>query len=496
MSSITDIEPKKVFKFFNEISQIPRPSYHEEAISDYVFNFAKDRKLEVHQDKYHNVIIIKEASEGYEKAEPVILQGHMDMVCEKEPGCTKDMDTEGLDLQLDGDILSAKGTTLGADNGIAVAMMLALLDDEELKHPRIECVFTTAEEVGMDGAREIDLSILRGRRLLNLDSECEGELLASCAGGGRADIRLPLRRERARAGVRLLVAVTGLTGGHSGDEINKGRANATILLNHVLIRLWKEAEASIIAIEGGSKDNAIPREARALVAIPRSKETVAYNLISDLSKEYKDIYRIPDPNLSLKGSIIKDKKSLEKEDLPDDAMKWLPVTRTDTHRITTLIAALPNGVMRMSDSIPDLVETSLNLGITNMSQADLTLGYSLRSSVDASYDHLKLEVELIAKGLGADVSFHGEYPAWQFTPQSDFRELMCSTYKKLFNKDMKVSAIHAGLECGIISSKVEGIDAVSIGPDMWDVHTPNERLSVSSVARTYDYIKNILSETK
>ena len=494
MSILSGVEPKSVFKYFEEISSIPRPSYQEKAISDHLVKFAKDRDLEVHQDSIYNVIIIKEASEGYEDVPPIIIQGHMDMVCEKVAGCPKDMEKEGLDLVLDGDTLSAEGTTLGGDDGIAVAFAMALLDDDTLKHPRLEVVITVSEEVGMDGARDIDLSGLRGKRLLNLDSEGEGTILASCAGGGRADVVLPLRRERVRGDVRMLLSVTGLKGGHSGDEIDKGRANATILLNRALMTLRRETDMRLIALEGGSKDNAIPRESYALISVPKKMADSIPDLISSLSDAIHAEYHLADPDISLSCQVISDAKKARELDLPEEAVGWHPLTKRESHRVITLIAALPNGIQRMSDAIPGLVETSLNLGVCYMTQKELGLGYSLRSSVGAAYSWLHDQLQLVASGLGASVSFHGEYPAWEFVDKSDFRDRICEIYKSMFGQELRVEAIHAGLECGLLSAKVDGLDAVSMGPDIWDIHTPDEHLSVASVERTWRFVRAIIED--
>ncbi len=479
--NILDLEPKRVFYYFNEISKIPRPSYKEKAISDYLVSFAKDHGLEYYQDEIYNVIMIKEATPGYENKPAIILQGHMDMVCEKTSDCTKDMEKEGLDLEVDGDWLSAKGTTLGGDDGAAVAFALALLEDETLKHPRLEFVCTVSEEVGMDGARELDVTPLQGKLLLNLDSEKEGEVLASCAGGGTARITCPVERsaENTEDLCPISVEVIGGKGGHSGDEIDKGRGNATVLLSRVLRRLDASGiDFCICEITGGSKDNAIPREAKALLAVKKAEVEKVKSLVDEVSREISAEFSKTDADLKV---VTKDVKT-----------DVTPMTEESTKKVLLLISSLPNGIRRMSRDIEGLVETSLNLGITYTEEKEVVLGFSVRSSVASSYAALREKLIFIAEGLGCKVDMHGEYPAWEFKKESPLRDTLQRIYKDMFGKDLEVRAIHAGLECGLLSGKIPGLDAVSMGPDMQDIHTPDERLSISSTARTYLFVREVI----
>ena len=480
MSICENLKPKDVFRFFEEISRIPRPSHQEKAISDYLVSFAKDRGLEYYQDRLFNVIIIKEASPGYEKEEPIILQGHMDMVCEKEPACPKDMEKEGLDLMIEGDFLSAKGTTLGGDDGIAAAYALALLDDETLKHPRLEFVCTVCEEVGMDGAHAIDCSPLKGHLLLNIDSEEEGVVLAGCAGGGHAEVTLPLVREPA-SGSLISLKVSGLRGGHSGTEIHKGRMNATLLMVRVLRDLAKEMEFSLASLTGGTKDNAIPRETWAEIYVPDKEKAIF--LVSALEEKVREELAAADPDVTIKA---------ESSCGESTAVRCNPLTVFSTRQVISLITAIPCGVIRMSDSIPGMVQTSLNLGIASMTEDTLTLGYSLRSSVSSEFRELADRLIWISGSLGASAVMSSEYPAWEFVRHSALRDRMAGIFRSLYGKEMKVETIHAGVECGLLAGKIKGLDAVSIGPDILDIHTPAERLSISSVERTYTFIRKII----
>ena len=478
---LENIEPKRVFYYFEEISKIPRPSYHEKAVSDYLVGFAVEHGLTYIQDELYNVIMISPATPGYEDKPAIVIQGHMDMVCEKTSDCSKDMETEGLDLILDGDILSACGTTLGGDDGIAVAYALALLEDESLKHPRLEVVITVSEEVGMDGARGIDVLPLQGRIFLNIDSEMEGQCLASCAGGGTLHAGLPVTREDFDKPHDIFkVTLGGGKGGHSGDEIDKGRVNTTVMLGRVLREINKRYGAGwrLISLIGGSKDNAIPRESSAIIAVEEVEQLkkLIEKTGSDISMEYK----------ATDGELY-----LFAEETKTDLLPMDPVS---TGKVLMMLSVMPNGIRKMSSEIEGLVETSLNLGITKTDEYRVEFGYSLRSSVASAYDALKEKLIYIANELGAQTEVNGEYPAWEYVSDSPLREKMKGIYYEMTGKELKVKAIHAGLECGLFAGKMPGLDAVSFGPDIWDIHTPDEHLSVSSVARVYDFIRKIIEE--
>ncbi len=478
MAVLDSCKPERVFHYFEEICQIPHPSYHEEKISAYLVDFAKAHNLEYYQDDLYNVIMIKESSEGMENVAPIILQGHMDMVAEQEPDCTKDMLTEGLDIEIVDGFVTAKGTTLGGDDGVAVAMALALLEDEELKHPRLEVIITVSEEVGMEGAAGIDVSMLKGRKLLNLDSEEEGHFLAGCAGGCKMTADYPVKKESVK-GALVSIAVKDCTGGHSGTEINKGRANATLAANRILAAAIEVADVCLIDFVGGTKDNAIPRGTTA-------KVVTSADAIEAMNKEAKALlneFAITDPDMKIEikneGNVVVD-----------------GVNAADTKKIVQLLLAMPNGVQTMSHDIEGLVETSLNLGILNLLEDKLTFSSALRSSVDSAKTALMRKFDMVAKAFGCEISVHGQYPAWEFKRDSSFRDELVRLYEEMTNEKAIVETLHAGVECGLLASKLPGLDAVSIGPEMYDIHTPKERLSIASTERIYNYVKRVIEESK
>ena len=479
MAVLDQLEPKNVFRFFEQMCAIPHGSYNTKAVSDWCVAFAKERGLEHYQDEMNNVILIKEASVGYEEAQPVILQGHLDMVCEKAPGCEKDMAREGLDLAVEGDYIYAEGTTLGGDDGIAVAMALAALDDESLPHPRLEVILTTEEEVGMDGAMALDVSPIRGRKLLNLDSEAEGVFTVSCAGGSMAACGLPVARAPFGGDI-LRVRVAGLTGGHSGAEIHKGRANANMLLGRLLRAMAAETELRLVSADGGLKDNAIPVAAEAVVAAEDGRKAKA--AAERMAACFQTEYRRSDPMLTVTAE--------------EAAAAWQPMDASSTERAVCLLACAPNGVQTMSQDIHGLVQTSLNLGILKTGENAVTASFCIRSSVDSEKEMLKDRLACLLAQLGGGVSFSGEYPGWAYRPDSPLRELMTEVYREQYGREPKVEAIHAGLECGLLAGKLPGLDCVSIGPDLLEIHTPREKMSISSVQRVWMFVREILKRSR
>lgn len=477
MAVLQHLEPQGVFRFFEELCAIPHGSGNTRAVSDWLVDFARQRGLRYAQDELNNVVIFKDAAPGYEAAAPVILQGHMDMVCEKAPDCTKDMDTEGLDLQLEGDTISARGTTLGGDDGIAVAMMLAILDDT-LPHPPIEAVFTVDEETGMYGAEGLDASLLRGRRMLNMDSEDEGVFTVSCAGGARADCCLPVTRAPFAAPV-LEIRVSGLAGGHSGVEIDKGRANGVMLLGRVLCALAQETELRLISVSGGLKDNAIPTGAVALVA---AEQETTLRLCGALDAAFKKEYRVTDPGVTVTAAPA------------ESAL--LPLDACSSRSAVCMLSCLPCGIQAMSADIPGLVQTSLNLGILTTGDDAVHASFSVRSSVATQKEMLIRRLRCLMEQLGGSVSTHGDYPAWEYMPQSPLRDLLVQVYTDQYGREPRVEAIHAGLECGLFSAKLPGLDCVSFGPDLSEIHTFRESMSVSSVARVYAMVLETLRRMK
>lgn len=479
MSVLDHLEPNSVFRFFEELCAIPHGSRNTKAISDWCVEFAKARGLEHYQDGANNVIIIQEATPGYEATAPIILQGHLDMVCEKEPGCGKDMAREGLDLAVDGDLVYAKGTTLGGDDGIAVAMALAVLDDPSIPHPRLEVVLTTEEEIGMLGAAALDAAPLRGRQLLNLDSEEEGVFTVSCAGGSLTRCTLPVTREPF-GGTALTVRVSGLAGGHSGAEIHKGRANADILLGRVLRAMAAETGLRLTSAAGGLKDNAIPALAEAVVAAADAARAKAAAAV--LAEALKGEYRTVDPGLTV-------------EVLPAETAE-LPMDALSTQRALCLLACAPNGVQEMSHDIPGLVQTSLNLGILETGAAELSAVFCVRSSVASRKEMLHDRLRCLTEALGGTVDISGEYPAWEYCRESALRERMEEVFREQYGHEPRIEAIHAGVECGLLCGKLPGLDCVSIGPDLTEIHTPRERMSISSVQRVWTFVLEVLRRSK
>ena len=443
MAILEHLEPRGVFRFFEEMCAIPHGSANTKAVSDWLMAFARERGLEAYQDQLNIVIIIKEATAGYENAPAVILQGHMDMVCEKAPDCEKDMEKEGLDLAVDGDTVYARGTTLGGDDGIAVAMALALLDADDIPHPRLEAVFTVDEEIGMLGAVGMeDVSMLRGRRMLNLDSEVEGVFTVSCAGGNLTKCTLPVRRETFGAEF-LTVTVGGLRGGHSGVEIDKGLGNACMLLGRVLTACGRETALRLVSVSGGLKDNAIPREASAVVAAADAREIRA--VCARLDAELKNEYRTTDPEVFV---------------FVRDGGAGLPMDEDSTRRILAFLTCAPNGIQAMSADIPSLVQTSLNLGILTTGDETVDASFCVRSSVDSQ------------------------------------KQMLVEVFTEQYGHAPKIEAIHAGVECGIFAGKLPGLDCVSMGPDLTEIHTCRERLHIASVQRLWAMVLETLKRMK
>ena len=471
------LEPKKVFEYFEILTTIPHGSYNCKAVSDFCVDFAKKRGLFVIQDDHYNVIIKKEASPSCAHKPALILQGHLDMVCQKDPDSPVDFAKDALELQTDGDFVSAKGTTLGGDDGIAVAYCLALLDDDSMKHPPLEVVFTTEEEVGMEGATALDTSILEGRYLLNIDSEEEGILLAGCAGGTTVKVSLPLKYEQI-TGRMCTVSITGLLGGHSGTEIGKNRGNAHILMGRLLCGV-KGLHINRIYGASEQKDNAIPNECYVeLICEDREAlEEAAKRLI----KSFKEQFRDTDDGMEVRLEF-------------SDPQKRDCLTRDTQDAVFYFLTHTPNGIHTMSQDIEGLVESSLNLGILKMDGDEISFSFGVRSSVPFYKEELSGRLESLARKLNGRYERVNDYPAWEYKKDSVLRDVFLKAYRQMYGKEMKVEMIHAGLECGIFASKIKGLDIVSFGPDIFDIHTTGERLSVPSVKRTWELLLKIIEE--
>ena len=474
---LAGLKPASVFAYFEKLCSIPHGSGNTKAISDYLVSFAKEQGIRYIQDELNNVIFFQEGTCGLENRAPVILQGHMDMVCEKDEDCPIDMQTQGLDVTHDGSYVFARGTTLGGDNGIAVAYALALLADKTIPHPPLEVIITVDEETGMDGAAGIDLSMLKSRTLLNMDSEEEGIFTVSCAGGAGVIMALSAQR-RPVYGPCIRLTVEGLQGGHSGVEIHKKRANANKVMGQLLGRVQEIMPICLTSFSGGAKDNAIPRSCQAtFVALGMNPERIN-DIVAALQQEIRSQY--DEPEAVITGDNV-------------DALGGNAVSAEQTAKIISLLCAVPNGVQAMSQNIDGLVQTSLNLGIARLDE-DMVLHFSVRSSVEEEKHQLIEKLRQLCLFHGGQFTVTGEYPAWEYRADSPLRDTMCRVYQQMYGKEAQVVAIHAGLECGLLGKKLPGLDCVSIGPEMHDIHTSREKLGIASVERTWQFLMEVLKE--
>ncbi len=473
---LAGLKPERVFTYFENLCAIPHGSGNTKKISDYLVSFAKEQGLRYIQDDLNNVILFAEGTCGYEKYPPVILQGHIDMVCEKDEDCPVNMETDGLNIAHDGEYVYAKGTTLGGDDGIAVAYAMALLADKTIPHPPLEVILTVDEETGMDGATGIDLSMLKGCTLINMDSEEEGIFTVSCAGGARGVITLPVTR-RAVYGPCIRLTVENLQGGHSGVEIHKNRANANQVMGVLLQRIQQRMPLCLTAFAGGAKDNAIPRSCQATVVAMGMDLMQINDITAQLQAEIREQY--DEPEAVVRGDDV-------------DAMGGNALPTEVTKTVIALLNQAPNGVQTMSQDIAGLVQTSLNLGVARLTGEAMELTFAVRSSVNAEKQALLGKLKTLAEEMGATYSQHGDYPAWEYRKESPLRDTMVRVYERMTGKKPEVVAIHAGLECGLLSEKIPNLDCVSIGPNMKDIHTSRERLEIASTERTWDFLLEIL----
>lgn len=485
MGVLSALEPAKVFQFFEEICSIPHGSRNVKQISNYLVDFAKERGLKYRQDEEFNVVIWKDGSKGYEDAEPVILQGHMDMVAVKTADCPKDMEKDGLDLEINGDLISAKGTSLGGDDGIAVAYSLAILDDPDMAHPPIEAIFTVDEEIGMLGAAYMDVSDIKGRLFLNMDSEDEGIFTVSCAGGATVTCHLPYERENV-AMTSMKISIDGFSGGHSGVEIDKGRANANVVMGRLLYGVMNDIR--IISVNGGEKDNAIALSCQAEIAVLADKAEEVKNKVQETFAIVAEEYKVTDPN----AAIYVEKQA----DTENAGEECAALTAKDTAAVIQALLHMPAGIQRMNPEIEGLVQTSLNLGILRTNESSVDLSYAVRSASEHEKQFLIDKMNALAVLLGGSTEITGPYPGWEYRADSRLRDVLVDTYRELYGKNPVVEGIHAGLECGLFASKMGDIDAVSLGPQMEGIHTVNEVLSISSVQRTWELVTKALAALK
>lgn len=482
MRALANCQPERVFYYFEEICKIPHGSGDTKRISDYLVSFAEEQGLKYVQDDANNVVIYKPATPGYENAPGVILQGHMDMVCEKRPDVEHNFETDPLNISVENGYVTANGTTLGGDDGIAVAYGLAILESQDLPHPALEVVITVDEEIGLLGADALDCSILSGKRLINLDSEAEGFLWISCAGGMRGSSEIPMRRVEAE-GKRVKLYIHNLMGGHSGAEIDKKRANASILMGRVFYELKQAVEFQLTSMSGGTKDNVITREAEAeILILPEDLELVK-ETITSIQTNLRGEYSGSDENITI-----------DVMDLGEGSVEILhPACR---EKVIFYLMQIPFGVQKMSGNIDNLVETSCNLGILKLEGDSFYACTSIRSSLESAKNAVSAKLEYLTEFLGGEYKTRGHYPAWEYRKESPLRDKMVEVYEQVYGEKPAVVAIHAGLECGLFYKKIEGLDCVSIGPNMKDIHTAEEVLEVASVERVWNYLIKALEALK
>lgn len=481
MGILTNCNPKSVFKFFEEICSIPHGSGNTDAIASYLIEFADDHGFKSYRDAANNVVIRKPASAGYENSDTIILQGHHDMVCEKDECLSFNFETDPIVPVVDGDWIRTNGTTLGGDNGIAVAMILAILDDDTLAHPPIEAVITADEEIGLIGAFAFDCSKLTGHKLINLDSESEGVLMCSCAGGVNVHSSIPVVREF-RTGRIIDIKIRGLSSGHSGAEIDKGRANANVLVGRIINAISAEP-VNIVEMEGGTRETAIAAVAALKLAVQPKEVDKVKTLIDSAAEVFKKEYATTEPNMVI--------------DVVVGGIETASALSTaSTKLVSSVILALPDSVQEMSVDIPGLVQTSSNFGILKLNENDLYISNTVRSSMTTQKEWIVSQINAIVTLAGGKCETQGNYPGWAYNPNSVVKDIIIACWEKLTGSKATVEAIHAGVECGLFADSIPDLDCVSIGPTMADVHTPREHLSIASTERTYELLKLVLAESK
>lgn len=482
MSVLKDLVPQKVFAYFEALCSIPHGSGNTKGVSDYCAAFAVSHGLRYKQDALNNIIIYKPASAGYEQAPTVILQGHLDMVCVKTAESTVDFLHDGLTLTAEDGYVHAVGTSLGGDDGIAVAIALAILDDDTLAHPPLEALFTVEEETGMDGAQAVDFADLKGRRLINIDSEEEGVITAGCAGGARATCLLPLAWET-RRGIRCTLRLEGLQGGHSGTDIHKQKASANVLLGRALDQLRLAAPFDVVSVAGGTVDNAIPVSAQAVLLAESAHVDALMAAAEGCNAAFRREYRVADSGVRL--TLTAEQETQERV-----------MTRPAAAALMDALVMLPHGVMVMSRELPGLVQTSLNMGVLRTTAEQVEMVVCLRSNMGTQKAWLCRRLECMMARLSGQVVYTGVYPAWEYVPDSPLRTLAVDCYTRLFGAAPGITATHGGLECGLFCGKEPALECISIGPELLDIHSPRERLSIASTERLYRLVTEILKECR
>lgn len=482
MGVLNDIEPKEVFRQFEALSQVPRRTYRCDKIGDYCVEFAKEHSLEYVRDEVGNVVIYKPGTAGYEDSEPVILQGHMDMVASKTPESGHDFDTEPLEIFVEDGYIGAKDTTLGGDDGIALAYAMAILASKDIPHPPVEAVFTVDEEIGMGGAHAFDTSLLKGRKFLNIDGEEDGVFTVGCAGGMVCDVVIPVSR-RERNGVRVTISSKGYIGGHSGNDIQRQRGNAIKDMGRILYALSKKIDFSLLSVNGGNAANVIAQYCTAEVVMSADRAGNFIERLNELTDTIRDEYSGSEPDLEISAEIG--------EEDEHSVMNW----ESTVNMIWYLYGAL-DGVQAMDRNVKGSVESSLNTGIVATADAECRVTYQMRSSILSKMEEMLLRLGMWSEIVGGHVDIDSSYPAWPYNPVSELRPLMVETYKELFGEEPVVDVMHAGLEGGILIGKDPDLDIVTFGPDMLNVHTPGERLSIESTAKNWEFLKAVLAKLK
>lgn len=481
MRNISELKPYKVFENFRILSSIPHGSGNTKKISDYCVEQAKKHNYKYVQDDADNVIIYVDGTDGYEKAKPLALQGHIDMVCDKNDESTCDMQNDGLELLCDDEYIFANNTTLGGDDGVAVAYMLTLIEDKTIPHPPLELVFTADEEIGMIGARALNAENLHTNRLINIDSEIEGVLTVSCAGGVRAVCNIPFTMVEAN-GTAYVISISGLKGGHSGTEINTGRVNANKLAGRMLNYISQVANFKISNINGGKKYNAIPKKAIATVCVDSNQTDEFISATNKFITMIKNEKIVNEPDLHI---------TVEPCELPKKCMD-----HHSTQMVLFTLLQIPDGVQTMSPDITNMVQTSLNMGILETKSDHIAMYYLLRSNAAAGKQAIVQKLKSFIEYLNGNIEFMSDYPAWEYCADSKLRDIMVKSYTELYGEEPVVTAIHAGLECGILAGKINNMDAVSFGPNIYHAHTPQEKMEIASVERCWEYLKAILKKLK
>ncbi|MFV0441869.1 MAG: aminoacyl-histidine dipeptidase [Lachnospirales bacterium] len=482
MNILENLEPKKVMHFFEELSGIPRGSYNEKAASDYVKQFALDRNLEVVQDELFNVVIKKPGTKGKENNETVMLQGHLDIVCEKNKDTDHDFLKEGIKLKVDGDWISGTGTTLGADNGVAVAISMAILDSVDLEHPPLEVVLTSQEETGMGGALALDTDILKSTKMINIDTDTEGVFLTSCAGGTKSKgiLKIDYVDIDKSKFQGYALEVKGLKGGHSGAEIDQQRGNANKLAFRIMQKIQDNSNLYIYNVDGGAKDNAIPRECLVAFMLDNNDVDKVKTLVDKLSQDIKKEFSVQDSGLEI---------TLTESECVDKGF-----SKENTIALINAMKLLQNGVISMSMNIKGLVETSNNVGVVKLEDGKVVITSALRSAVLSKKEAVKDMITLVYDTFGFESEFFGDYPAWEYKAESELRPFVAKAYEELFGTEPEFAAIHAGLECGLIIGKMPNLDIIATGATIVGAHTPEEKVSISSIDKAYKLIVNLLSK--